>query len=236
MSKFIIFAHPRSGSTSLARVLGEIKGVKMCIEPFHPSFSIWYPMEKNYHKLINDAKSMKDALNEIFEKYTGIKVLSYQFPEKIYFSMLSNKNYKILFLTRKNLLDAALSNMIAEQTKEWHRSDNLSVYDQLKPIPITKIEEWIKCVDGTNNTHSKFLEENRPNEYFSLYYEDLFFEDIKTNANTLQRICSYLNLPLPPTESIEKYMIPANSKINRNELYKKLPNYEEIVKRFSGLG
>ena len=69
MSKFIIFAHPRSGSTSLARVLGEIKGVKMCIEPFHPSFSIWYPMEKNYHKLINDAKSMKDALNEIFEKY-----------------------------------------------------------------------------------------------------------------------------------------------------------------------
>ncbi|MBD3280690.1 hypothetical protein GF389_04155, partial [Candidatus Dojkabacteria bacterium] len=45
MTKFAIFAHARSGSTSLAQVLAASPDVNMTIEPFHPDYSKWNPEE-----------------------------------------------------------------------------------------------------------------------------------------------------------------------------------------------
>ena len=79
MNKFAIFAGARTGSTSLAKVLSESPDVKMEIEPFHEGFSKWNPKEKNYSELIKDPQTMNSALDELFSKYTAIKVLTYQF-------------------------------------------------------------------------------------------------------------------------------------------------------------
>src|SRR3989344_1983765 len=43
MSKFVIFATARSGSTSLAEVLGKSKDVKLCFEPFNADYPKWNP-------------------------------------------------------------------------------------------------------------------------------------------------------------------------------------------------
>lgn len=235
MSDFVIFAHPRSGSTSLARVLAESPDVKMAIEPFHPKYSTWNSGARNYSEFIKDEKTMNQALDELFAKYTAIKVLDYQFPEKIYFSMLKRNDLKVLFLRRKDLLAAALSNAIGEQTGQWHKQADVSIYDNLKPIDITKIRKWMKYVSALNDEYYQYLQKHRKRGFMPLYYENLFSTDFNENKKNLEKICLFLEITLPPDSAIEEFMSPSRAKINFQNIYSKIPNYREVVNEFGGL-
>lgn len=75
MSKFIILAIARSGSTSLARVLNESKDVKLTIEPFNLDYTKWYPNEPNYSERVNDQETLDEVADELFDRFTAIKTL-----------------------------------------------------------------------------------------------------------------------------------------------------------------
>lgn len=229
MNKFVIFASPRTGSTSLAKVLAESIDVKMVIEPFHENYSIWNPGEPNYHKIITSPETMNQALNEIFGKFSAIKVLDYQFPQDIYEALLSRKELKILFLRRKNLLDGAISTAVAHQTSQWHKQDDQTVYGNLKPIDVQEIKDWMENVSKMNKTYDKFLKENRTGDYLELFYEDLYSDNFDNNKQNLQQICSFLDISMPSDEEINKYMTPSEAKINYQDIYRKIPNYEELL-------
>lgn len=235
MNKFVIFASARSGSTSLARVLGECPNVKMAIEPFHPGFSKWNPGERDYSKLIIDSATMDEALDEIFTRYTAIKVLNYQFDEDIYIEMLKRNDIKIIYLKRNNTAQQALSNLVAEQTGEYHKQENQGIYKNLKSVDIKKMEEMVNYLDSMNDSYERFLKKNRNSEYFELTYETLYSDDFSKNKETITKICDFLDILLPPDEAIRKYMTPEVSKINFGNIYKKVPNYLEIEKRFGKL-
>lgn len=232
MNKFIIFATARTGSTSLARVLGESSDVKMAIEPFHEGFSKWNPEEKDYSKFIVDSKTLDEALDDLFSRYTAIKVLDYQLEPEIYYSMFKRKELKILFLRRKNIAQSVLSNLVAEQTSQWHKQDNTEIYKDLKPIDLTKMSEMIDYVTAMNSENAKFLEENRKGDYLPLYYEELYSDSLEQNITNLKVICNFLEISLPPEEAVVKYMLPAEAKINYLDIYKNVPNYKEIEEKF----
>ncbi len=232
MNKFIIFATARTGSTSLARVLGESSDVKMAIEPFHEGFSKWNPEEKDYSKFIVNSETMNQALNDLFSRYTAIKVLDYQLEPEVYYSMLKRKDFKILFLRRKNIAQSVLSNLVAEQTSEWHKQDNTEIYKNLKPINLDKMSEMIEYVSTMNSENAKFLEENKKGDYLPLYYEELYSDSLEQNTANLKIICDFLGISLPPEDAIKKYMLPAEAKINYLDIYKNVPNYKEIEEKF----
>lgn len=229
MTKFVIFASPRTGSTSLAKVLGESPDVKMAIEPFHPHYSNWNPKEPNYQQIITDSTSMNHALDEIFAKYSAIKVLDYQFSKDIYETMLLRKDLKIIFLRRRNLLEGAISTAVAHQTSQWHKQDDQTIYDHLQPIDINEIKDWVTNVGEMNKTYESFLRKNRRSEYLEIFYEDLYSDNFDENKSRLIKICSFLSISLPPDGVIKKHMMPSEAKINYNNVYKKIPNYEELL-------
>jgi len=231
MKNFVIFAHPRSGSTSLARVLGESPDVKLAIEPFHPDYIKWNPKEKNYSKFIKDKKTLKLALKEIFTKYNAIKILDYQLPSKLYYSLLSDKNLNIILLRRKKLLDAAISNAVGEQTRKWQKSEYKSGSVKLKPLNIKKLKSWIKYVGELLAKYLKFLQEHRSGDFMLLTYENLYSKSLYRNKKTLGKICKFLEIRLPPDSAIKNYMLPTNAKINYRNIYRRIPNYEEIIKK-----
>lgn len=236
MTKFVIFANARSGSTSLARLLGESSDVKLCPEPFHPNFSKWKPGRKNYSEIIKDSETMNQALDEIFSKHTATKALIYQFSKSIYLTMLARKELKIVLLCRRNLAQAALSSLIAQQTSIWHKSDiDESVYDQLKPVKIVEIDKMADYFGEMNEFYAKFLKKNRKEDYMSILYEDLYSEDMEQNVQKISKICKFLGISLPPLRAIEKFMKPSKAKQNQNNLYKKVPNYREIEERFNSI-
>lgn len=232
MNKFVILAGARTGSTSLAKVLSESPDVKMAIEPFHEGYAKWNPGEKDYSKFIVDPETMNQALDELFSRYTAIKVLSYQFDEEIYFEMIRRKDLRILFLSRKNVPQEALSSLVAEQTSEYHQRLNEDVYDNLKPIDINQMEKMVDYVTSLNKTYSDFLEKNRKGDYLPLFYEELYSENLNQNVETLEAICDFLNISLPPIDAIKQYMLPSEAKINYTNIYKKVPNFNEIEERF----
>jgi LPS sulfotransferase NodH len=233
MSKFVIFAHARSGSTSLAKVLAESRDVKMCIEPFHPKFSQWSSDHKDYHQLVTDEETMNEALDEIFEKYTAIKVLDYQLPNELYYLLLDRKELKILFLKRKNLFEAALSTAIGHQTNEWHKKDSVEMYKSLKPIEEKEISEWIEYVGELTQTYHDYVQKHRPGDFLELFYEELYSENIQHNIAVLQKICDFLDIALPPQAAIQMHMLPSRAKINYKNIYQQVPNYERLVKKFT---
>lgn len=236
MNKFILLANARSGSTSLAKLLDESKDVHLCLEPFHPDYSKWNSGAKNYSTFIKNSKTMNQALDEIFSDFNAMKVLVYQFPKEIYLSMLSRKDFKIIFLRRKRLEQAALSSLIADQTAMWHKKDMKdSAYDTLSPIKTSAIQKIVDYIGRMNEVYAHYLQKERKGEYMNLFYENLYSEDMDENVKKLTEICIFLDIPLPSYATIEAYMKPSNSKQNYTRLYKKLPNFKEVEKKFPGI-
>lgn len=232
-SKFVIFANARSGSTSLAKLLAASPDVKLALEPFHPDYSDWNPEERNYSQFIENTKTMNVALDEIFQQYTAIKVLAYQFAEEIYTTMLGREDLKIIFLRRKNLVQAALSSLIGDQTGIWHKKDfKAGPYNQLEVVSAKKIRKIVNYVRDVNKYYSDFLKKNRTNDYLFLYYEQLYSEDMQKNRDVLTTIVNFLEIKPPSKEVVEKYMKPSNARQNQNNLYSKVPNYAELKQEF----
>lgn len=228
MSKFVIFASPRTGSTSLAKVLAESPDVNMAIEPFHEKYTEWHPNEPNYLSMVKDVQTMNHAVDMIFDKHTAIKVLGYQLEPEIYFELLRREELKILHLKRRSLWDSAISTAVAHQVGEWHKQGDQSVYENLKPIDPKEIEEWIDYARDLNEEYGNFLKQNREGEYLEIFYEDLYSDDFNENKKKLKIICEFLGIELPRDEAIRKHMMPSIAKINYEDVYKKIPNYEEL--------
>lgn len=236
MSKFIIFAIARSGSTSLARLLGRSEDVEMAIEPFHESWAEWHPDEPDYRNMVRDKFSLDEVHKDLFSRYTAIKVLNYQLDTDLYKHLLSKRDLKILFLYRKNVIESIISAEIAEQTSVWHR-DELNAetkknFANLKPLDINILKEKYFYITKQYQEFVDFLERKRPNDHLKLYYEDLYSKNMDKNLRTLKEVCEFLNVKLPSREYIDQYMTISKAKINQRDMYKSLPNYDEIEQAF----
>ena len=229
---FIIFANARSGSTSLAKTLASSPDVKLSMETFHPKYSYWNPNERDYSEIIKNKDDMKEALKEISKKYNAMKVLKYQFSKRIYSAMLLEKDIKIINLSRRNAFDAALSSLIAQQTNIWQKEDEKDI-EELKPIPIYKIQEIVEHYHEDNRYYADLLDSKKPNEHIDLVYEDMFSEVNRENIKLIKSLKTFLGIEMPSEEVIEKYMIPSSASIETYKRYKYIPNWYEIKKKFS---
>ena len=229
--KFILFANARSGSTSLAKTLDASPDVNLSMETFHPKYLSWNPDEKDYSSTIKSEEDMKNALEKIFRKYNAMKVLKYQFPKRIYSTMLLEKGINIINLSRKNAFDAALSSLIAQQTNIWQKENEKEV-KELSPIPIFKIQEIIEHYDANNDYYARLLGKNKPNEHINLFYEDIFSENNQKNIELIKQITDFLEIIMPSEEIITEYMIPSSASINSYKRHKDIPNWGTIKKEF----
>lgn len=239
-NKVIIFAHPRSGSTSLYKILNTHPVFNLAMEPFHKNYGQWNPNEKKYIDHIQDIPSFQLVLAEIFEKYNGMKMLSYQLPEELYDSLFKISNCKILVLTRTNVLKTIVSNLIAEQTKVWQKSDlnqqTTALYHDIKPLEIdgvAGIESRIKSF----KEHICYLNEmisRKPAEcYMKISYEDLYTKGMDNSFSYIKKIFDFLDLDMPDKEKLIQFIDPKLQQINDVDTYKLVPNIEEINNRFS---
>lgn len=236
MSKFIILAIARSGSTSLARVLNDSEDVKMVIEPFNPDYTTWYPNEPDYSDRVKDEKSLDDVANELFTRFTAIKTLNYQLDTELYEHLMLREELKVILLYRKSVVESVLSAEIGKQTNAWHKDElnatAINAYSQLKPVDIEEIQKHVDFISSQHNQLLDFLSKNKAGDYIELNYEGLYSEDSDKNLTTITKICDFLDISVPDIESIDKYMKISNSKVNSREQLEMIPNFGEICERF----
>jgi hypothetical protein len=117
---FIIDSLPRTGSTTLARLLNIHPEVKCLIEPFHPR-----RFDGHFHQMAIHAESPLPALDLIWCQWTGIKHVweaNGGWPFKSRPSLnddLILGTSRVLFLRRRNCLRRLVSSLISKQMNFW---------------------------------------------------------------------------------------------------------------------
>lgn len=89
--RVILFAHPRSGSSSLFQILQLHPQLHLLEEPFNESFVEWNPTNKDYLSHIHDIPSLDAQLADIFATYNGLKMLDYQLSDDLITYILKKK-------------------------------------------------------------------------------------------------------------------------------------------------
>ena len=118
--RFLIDGLPRTGSTSLAGLLTCHKDISCIVEPFHPS-----RYSGQYRRQIRDIASLRETLNLIWLRWTGIKHIWE--AEHIWpFEKLPELNDEIVLyapavvsIERRNLLQRYVSTMLSRSIRFW---------------------------------------------------------------------------------------------------------------------
>lgn len=238
--KYIIFAHARSGSTTLLRVLEQHEELKMAHEPFSQGYFI----DGLSRKKIREISSKKDlyvSLLDIFRKNNGFKHIQQHIDINLNKELLLLEKVKIIFLYRKNLLETAISSKISSMVKDWgwnpDKFKEKTKNFKFPSINIKEIEQIINKIKTQNNEYKSFIMENNI-PFFELAYEDLFGPSItyEKKVEIINKIFDFLNKShISDPKKIEKikHMLnPEEMKTGSVDLYKKIPNIMEIEKTF----
>ena len=122
--RLVLLAWPRSGSSSLWEILRAHPDLHlMADEPFNEGFTDWSPGNPDYLARLRDVESLDLVLDELYRTYRGIKVLSYQLDEEQLIRLVRRPGLRIVYISRHNLLQTAVSDRIAKQTHVFNRWD-----------------------------------------------------------------------------------------------------------------
>lgn len=233
--RVLLVAHPRSGSTSLYKILQLHPELNILEEPFNEGFTTWNPDHPNYLERIHDIASLDAQLAEIFTTYNGVKVLDYQLPDELNIHLLHRPDFAIIFLRRRNLLQSVVSALIAIHTNVWKKWEMVKpveeYFQMLQPLDVKEIQRQISWYKA----HLDFIEsivDGRPDKaVVKLTYEELYFVPPEQRNEQIAAIWRLLGLAPLDVEQIQVYLQPESMKMNSPATYALLSNAEEIEQR-----
>ncbi len=232
--RLLFLAQTRSGSSSLYEVLQAHPELNILEEPFNENFARWNTANKNYRDLVRDIPSLEAQVAEMFESCNGIKILDYQLPPDFIVRLLRRADCKIIFLRRRNLLQAVVSVLIAERTrlwKKWEMTKPLEeYYRDLQPLDLADIRQRVEEMKQRLDFFESVVDERAKNDTAKLAYEELFFSDPARQAEQFAAIWKLLHIAPLDLDQYRAYLRPAEAKINSPATYAFLPNAHEIDK------
>ncbi len=230
-TRLIVFAHARSGSNSLVEILQLHRQLTVLNEPFNENFMQWGTGNADYRSRITDPASLDAILDEIFDTYQGIKVLTYQLEEEHIEHLAHAPGVHILFLRRRNLLQAAVSNLIALQTNLWKSWDATrpieDYYGELTPIPIEDVRDLVNWLRSHLDRVQGILDRATA-PVMKVVYEDVFLAPVALQGEWLRALWSFLDLTPFDDARVRHFLDPREVQQGTTATYGRLPNLVEI--------
>jgi len=230
--RLIIFAHPRSGSTNLLRVLQLHPELDLLEEPFNEEHAVWRRFHREHRQRITDMDSFASVLREIYAEYDGFKTLAYQLPEELNRSMLLAPERKIVFHRRRNLLQAVVSGLISAQTGLWNpaaaQAPLLDYYAELRPLSLEKAAGRLNYERSMIDFYADLLSHLPASRCLNLFYEDFFLAPPAERELQLTRLFEFLEVEPVSITAADRYINPARARLNSEETYARVPNLREI--------
>lgn len=240
---FIIDSLPRTGSTTLARLLNCHPEIKCLVEPFHPR-----RYDGQFHAMALQASSVEPALNLIWHRWNGIKHVwdafrSWPFPEnpKLNDGIIREAGHVIL-LERRNLLRRYVSGMISMQLDFWigtqqqfrARLENA----QLKELNPANVLRELKKDRAAAEQRLKFVQsEGVPSMH--LFYEDLFEVGITTQQQfeTMSSILRFLGFSEVSESAFRNEWVPLLDRDTYQwasaDVYRMIPGIEDLEREIA---
>jgi LPS sulfotransferase NodH len=211
--RFVIFGRGRSGSTMLVSLLDSLPGVHCDGEILHRR--VQFPRQ-HVHAMC--AESSRAAY--------GCKILSYQLltvqplrRRTEFIRRLAHDGFDILYLTRENVVEHAVSNIRARQLGFHQSADNPTIN---KAITVER-DDLMRWID-----HSAPLARFARASLVGVPHLALTYErDLAAAAlhqTTVQRVGEFLGLPKPPDAGSASEF----GKVSPRALRDSVANYEEL--------
>ena len=171
-------------------------------------------------------------LDEIFTTFNGLKLLSYQLPEAWVARLISRPEFRVVFVRRRNLLQAVVSVLIAEQTQLWHRWDTTRAietsYARLDPLDIEDVHTRVHELAEEVRRIETEVEQRTDGRTQRFVYEELFFAEPAEQDCAIRALWRFLGLDAIASERIDYFLRPERSKLNSPATYRLLPNADRI--------
>ena len=230
--KLLLLAHPRSGSSNLYEILQLHPALRICLEPFNENRVRWASANVSYRERVDDWDSLEAVLVEILAEFDGLKLSSYQLPEEWVVRLIGRSDFLVLFLRRRNVLQAVVSNLIAEQTGLWHRWDMNrpldTYYADLRPLDVAEVRTRVEELASHLDRLEAAIERRNDGRTHTLFYEDLFYAEPAAQKGAIGALWAFLDLDPIESDRIDYFLRPKRSKLNSPATYRMLPNAREI--------
>ena len=233
--KFIIFTFPRTGSSTLRKLLDLHPDISCIHEPFNKNLKHVRNLTNNKYQAedVNNAERLHFVLGNIFKNYEGIKHLACQLKPELNEELIKYSNCKIVFLWRKNILQRLISNNISNQAQYWQTDTGQILKKKFDSISIDKLRKNINNDLSDINKYRNLVEANT-DQYFELTYEDLY--DLNLNEMgklmKLNQLFDFLGVQKIRDENLiqkaKDLLNPQKTKLNSELTYKLIPNIHEI--------
>ncbi len=231
-SRVLIFAFPRTGSTTLAEALGMFRGVATILEPFN---------EKDGYVALDGKEIIgKESLFHVLDEISGkgfnvVKHLNCQLSQALNFQLLDYGFRHTLFLWRRNALKRVVSNEISFQSREWRRDREKILNTEYKPLDIEKLRGNMEWYKSEVKLYRDYLD-SRESSYKEIVMEDFYQESMEKKEQVIVNLArEYFPLRglIYNRKGLREILSPEVSKLNSLETYKMIPNIEEVDRELS---
>jgi hypothetical protein len=230
--KLVVVAHPRSGSNALVEILRCHPQLTLLNEPFNEKFSTWLPANPDYRSRVSDVASLDRVVDGILARYSGFKLHTYQLDSELLAHLLLRQDLYIVFLRRRNLLEAVVSNLIAEQTglwSAWDRDRDLEAYyTELAPVSLEDARALLRWSRENLTEVADLLQARRDGRAIQMFYEDMFVADVVTRLRQAESLWSHLGLPPCTNPRVGAFLDNASFRMGGPATYGRLPNLAEL--------
>lgn len=238
MTKFIIFALPRTGSTLLSKSLNKHPEVFCDDEIFHFSFRDYFSpnqfrflkirlLPKKINYIINYPVTylrLNNFLNKYFTnkrgenfKARGFKLMYYQtFYMPGLINYLKKNDVKIILLLRENIFRNALSDMRARKTGVYHhKGENEKTVSGMPKLNVD--------INTLKNKMNHITYQNKKLEHIveNMQYIKILYEDFADWNNTMNKIFDFLEVSRTDVSAGAK-------KLNPDKAEDMINNFSEV--------
>lgn len=230
--KLVVVAHPRSGSNALVGILRCHPAITLLNEPFNEDFSSWLPANPDYLSQVSDVASLDQVVDGILAGHSGFKLHTYQLEMSLLAHLLTRPDLHVVFLRRRNLLEAVVSSFIAEQTGLWSAwdrdQDPEAYYNDLAPVPLDDLRELLGQTREDLGEVAAILRSRADGRALELFYEDLFLADRDTRWRLVGSLWAHLGLAPCAGPRVGGFLENASFRMGGPSTYGRLPNLAEI--------
>lgn len=216
--RFVLFGQSRSGSTLVVNLLDSHPDIVCEGELFNADWGYYRRQILRVAWRLPDPFLWNRLVRCRVAGY-GAKILVYQVQSApVLFGRLQRRGWKLIAITRRDMLRASLSKQVARATATWHRLGGVpSDHDSVAINPDLIIDE-LRRRHVWENVERQIMEEL---DHYSLEYErDLLLPDARSAA--LEKVVDYLGIR--PAE-LETKLIRSDER----PLGDRVANLEEIL-------
>lgn len=244
-SKIVLLSDPRTGSTGVYQILTRHPAIDLLEEPFNENYVRWAPGNEDYRAPVRDISSLDATVDRIFSGYDGFKLQGYQLyddevgglpcdlSDDLMGHLLRRPDVRVVFLSRLNILQSVVSNLIAGQTGVWQPWDLpapiAEVYSSLEALDQDDVRRRVRWLADHVARCEVILAEFDGSKSHRIIYERLYLSDPGEQAVQLQQLWAFLGVPPLAFSEVESILDPT-VRLNSRTTYDFVPNIAEINK------